>query len=187
MAIPFKMTPKQKEFINILRKKGNTGAANKIEAGINKKDAALPSYGNRPLKGGDKKTLSQVKRGEYTDIRDYTPEELIAEVKRTGKSSAQIKSEVKSYRERTSTTRKEAKGVTPNSGTQMGEILGAGPEEQDKLKKVTEMQNKGGGGKSPAKMTNNKKGLAPNKKMKDRIKRAQIGIGASKPVLKKKY
>ena len=128
MGSPFKMNPKT-PFMKAL-----VGKQKNLPESLKKAilDAPAKSYGKSPMKkeGGGKeptgKTLSQIKKGEYTNIRDYTPEELTAQVKKTGKSSAQIKREVKSYREQTKKVRSEAKNVTANSGTQMAEILAAG-------------------------------------------------------------
>jgi len=151
MGLPFKMkysgvpallktlTPSQEGMIDKMVSEGKTKQANAIKKGIE----ASPAQSSG-------KTLSQVKKGEYTNIRDYTPEELAAQVKKTGKSSAQIRREVRNYRKQTKQVRSEAKNVTPNSGTQMGEILAAGGARGEKG--IAEEAKRRSAGKSPAKM-----------------------------------
>ena len=155
MGSPFKMNPKTPLMKALVGKQGNLPQhlQDAIKAAP---ESPAKSYGKSPMKKentGKKptgKTLSQIKKGQYTNIRDYTPEELVEQVKKTGKSSAQIKREVKKYREQTKKVRSESKNVTPNSGTQMGEILAAGGARGETG--IAEEAKKRSMGKSPAKM-----------------------------------
>jgi len=90
------------------------------------------------------KTLSQVKSGEYTDIRDYTPSEMKEQIKSTGKSSAIIKSEIKKYRQSASKQRQNSSNVVPSSSNQMATIFKQGGARGEQgIKEAAEKMAKG--------------------------------------------
>ena len=132
MKSPFKMMPKT-PFMKAL-----VGNQHRLPEHLKKAILAAPakSYGKSPIKkegtGKDpkRKTLAEVGKGEYTKIRDYTPKELMEQVKKRGVTSAQIKKEVADYKAKSQKIRSSSKAI-PNSGSQMAEILkegGAGGE-----------------------------------------------------------
>ena len=90
------------------------------------------------------KTLSQVKSGEYTDIRDYTPSEMKEQIKGTGMSSARIKSKVKKYRQSAAKQRQSSSNVTPSSSNQMATIFKQGGARGERgIKEAAEEMAKG--------------------------------------------
>jgi len=189
MGSPFKMNPKTPLMKALVGKQKNLPEHLK-KAILAAPESPAKSYGKSPMKkegdakASQRKTLAEVGKGEYTKIRDYTPDELIAQVKKRGVSSAQIKKEIADYRAKSQKVRSSSKAIA-NSGTQMAEILtegGAGGE-----RGIAEAAKKRSAGKSPAQMKGvaglkkkskgkapaASKGMpkAPNAKMQARVKR----------------
>ena len=114
--------------------------------------------------GGGKKTKSsgrtylEMKPGHYGDTRPLTSDEIIKEVKRTGRSSAQIKKEEKEYQTKAQQIQSTTK-VTPSNSNQMAQIFTAakGMGEQEITKQARKMAT-GGKKASPNNYNANKPG-----------------------------
>jgi hypothetical protein len=70
------------------------------------------------------RTYLDMKPGQYGSVRDLTDDEITAQVKKTGRSSAQIKSEQKKYKSKAKKNQSNT-NVTPSSGNQMSQIFSA--------------------------------------------------------------
>ena len=70
------------------------------------------------------RTYLDMKPGQYGSVRNLTNDEIIAQVKKTGKSSAQIKSEEKKYQSKAKKNQANT-NVTPSNSNQMSQIFSA--------------------------------------------------------------
>ena len=70
------------------------------------------------------RTYLDMKPGQYGSVRDLTDDEITTQVKKTGKSSAQIKSEQKKYQSKAKKIKSNS-NVTPSNSNQMSQIFSA--------------------------------------------------------------
>ena len=85
------------------------------------------------------RTYLDMKPGQYGSVRDLTDDEITTQVKKTGKSSAQIKSEQKKYQSKAKKAMSNS-NVTPSNSNQMSQIFtaagGKGEQEIAKQAKI---------------------------------------------------
>ena len=77
-----------------------------------------------PFNLTDDRTYLDMKPGQYGRVRDLTDDEITTQVKKTGKSSAQIKSEQKKYQSKAKEIMANT-NVTPSNSNQMSQIFSA--------------------------------------------------------------
>ena len=70
------------------------------------------------------RTYLDMKPGHFGSVRDLTDDEITTQVKKTGKSSAQIKSEQKKYQSKAKEIKSNT-NVTPSNSNQMSQIFSA--------------------------------------------------------------
>jgi len=105
-------------------------------------------------RGGNKRqTIDEGPSGmSSTNRREMTPKELLAKAVKLGVPTTVLKKRQAKEMARQTANVRNSKAPKTNSN-QMGEILGAGPNESDKKKKADEMARSG---KTPAKMMGKK-------------------------------
>ncbi|MGB0975151.1 MAG: hypothetical protein ACPGU9_09200 [Flavobacteriaceae bacterium] len=136
MGSPFKMNPKT-PFMKALVGKQKNLPDHLKQAILDAPETPAKSYGKSPMKKDPTKkegagtaapgrTYLDMKPGQYGKVRQLTNKEIIDQVKKTGKSSAQIKAEQKKYMDAASKAKQKAKDIPGTATNQMGEILAAG-------------------------------------------------------------